>query len=357
MTDARPSFSVAELAERLGGVLHGPGDVPIAGINALHEARAEQITFVHDQAHAGRWAESNAGAMVVSRGVTLDESAARGRPVIIVDNAESATIRLLELFAPPPAQPEVGVHRSAVIDETATIAADARIGPHVSVGAGARIGSGAVLHAGVRIDSQVTIGEGSVIHSNTVIRERCTVGRDVILHPGVVIGSDGFGYRPSPDGHRLVKVPQIGTVTVEDSVELGAGCAIDRGKFGATVIGTGTKLDNHVHIAHNCRIGANCMILATTSIGGSVSVGEGTIIGANVAIRDHLSIGRGARIGSKSAVVSDVDAGATVLGHPASPANRTLRQWAAVRKLPDLMKRLSAGRSSSGEASRTNPLT
>lgn len=350
MAERAPSYTVAELAERVGGELRGPDDVRVTGINALRDAQPQQITFIADDAHAAQWGESAAGAVLVSRNVALDDHATAGRPVIVVDDAELATIPALELFAPPPVLPEVGVHPSALVDESATVSRSARIGPHVSIGAHATIGEGVVLHAGVRVYDHVSIGDGAIIHGNCVIRERCTIGRAVILHPGVVIGSDGFGYRPAPDGRGLVKVPQIGTVTVEDGVEMGAGCAVDRGKFGATVIGAGSKLDNLVHIAHNCRIGRSCMILALTSLGGSVEVGDGAIIGGHVAVRDHIRIGRGARVGSKSGVVADVGPGETVLGLPASAGKETLRQWAAIRKLPDLMKRLSGGRLTSRSA-------
>ncbi|MCK4821889.1 UDP-3-O-(3-hydroxymyristoyl)glucosamine N-acyltransferase, partial [bacterium] len=171
-----------------------------------------------------------------------------------------------------------------------------------------------------------------------VLRERCQIGNKCIIHPNVTIGADGFGYRPADDGKSLVKIPQIGTVIVGDDVEIGAGSCIDRGKFSATSIGNGTKIDNLVQIGHNCRIGRSCVIAGMTGVSGSVTIGDGVIIGGGVGIKDHVTIGNGARIGGKSGVISDVAPGQTVIGFPAGEYKKTLRQWAALKKLPDLYK-------------------
>ena len=177
---------------------------------------------------------------------------------------------------------------------------DVRIGPHVSIDEHATIGDRVVLHAGVRIYPGVEIGDDCVIHANTVIRERCRIERRVVLHSNVSIGADGFGYQQARDGSGLIKVPQIGTVLIEDAVEIGAGSCVDRGKFQATVVGAGTKIDNLVQIAHNCRIGRNCVIAAITGIGGSVTVGDDVRIGGCVGVSDHITIGAGASVGARS---------------------------------------------------------
>lgn len=336
MSDDGSTFRTAELAQRVSGELRGDGDVVIAGINSLDAAQPDQITFIADDRHARRWGSSRAGAAVITEGLS-PQPADDVRPLIIVENAELASITLLELFAPPPILPDIGVHQAAFVDPSATLGAQARVGPHVSVGAGCVIGDNVVLHTGVRVYAKTHIGEGSVIHGNTVIRERCMIGRRVVLHQNVSIGADGFGYRPSPDG-RLVKVPQIGTVEIHDDVEIGSGTCVDRGKFGATVIGAGTKIDNLVQIAHNCRIGKRCIILAQAGLAGSVEVGDGAILGGQVAVKDHLKIGRNARVGPKSGLLEDVPDGASVLGTPATSSRETLRQWSAIRKLPDLLR-------------------
>jgi UDP-3-O-[3-hydroxymyristoyl] glucosamine N-acyltransferase len=174
-----------------------------------------------------------------------------------------------------------------------------------------------------------------------VVRERCRLGRRLLLHPNVTIGADGFGYEPAPDGSGLVKVPHIGTVIIEDDVEIGAGSCVDRAKFGATVIGAGTKIDNLVQIAHNCRIGRNCVIAALSGLSGSVTVGDGARIAGAVGIVDHVSIGSGATIGAGAGVMKDVPPGETQLGGPAVEIRQALRQMAAIRKLPDWMQQAS----------------
>lgn len=342
MEDAAPALTAQELADRLGGSLEGPGDRIIRGVNALAEAGADDITFITTDAYAQQWASSRAGAAVVSEGVTLPKTGDAGRAVIRVKNAELALIELLERFAPPPPRVEPGVHPTAWIDPTATIDANASIGPHVSIGPRAAIGPNTVLHAGVRVYEDAVIGTGSTLHANVVIRERCRIGQRVILHQGVSIGADGFGYRPAPDGSGLKKMPHLGTVVIEDDVEVGANSCIDRGKFGATTIGRGTKIDNLVQIGHNCRIGRSCVIAALCAMGGSVTVGDGVQIGGAAAILDHITIGSGARLSGDCGVIHDVPANTSVAGLPAGEVRSTLRQWAAVRTLPDWQKKVNA---------------
>ncbi len=329
-----------DLAHALGAELIGPGDILIRRINALEEAGPEEVTFIHDSQHAARWADSRAAAAIVSRNlVPLDDP--HSRPFLVVENAELASIEALRIFMPEPARPEPGIHPTAWVHPAAQISGTAAIGPHCSVDARAAIGPGTILHAGVRIYPDVTIGENCEIHGGCVIRERCRIGSHVILHQNVNIGADGFGYRPDPDGSGLIKMPHIGTVCLEDHVEIGAGSCVDRAKFSRTVIGTGTKIDNLVQIAHNCRIGRMCVIAGQAGLAGSVVVGDGVQIGGQVAIAEHVRIGDGVRIGARSGVMRDIDPGQSVLGVPAEPARETLRQTAAIRKLPDLLKEFS----------------
>lgn len=343
----RPSYTTTQLAELVGGALHGPGDLTITGINAMAEATAEQVTFIASPHFAARWADSRAGAALVSRGVEVKGHDLSRRALIEVDNAELATAAVLEAFMPEPALPDIGVHPTAFVHPQATIAATARIGPHVSIDRGASIGDDVTLMPGARVYADVEIGEGAIIHANTVIRERCRIGRRVILHQNVSVGSDGFGYRPAADGAGLIKMPHVGTVIVEDDVEIGAGSCVDRAKFGTTIIGHGTKIDNLVQVAHNCRIGRFCVIAGQAGMAGSVTVGDGVQIGAQVGIAEGLTIGDGAQIGAQSGLMRDVPPGTRVLGTPADEAKETLRQWASIRKLPDLvrdeMRRRKAG--------------
>jgi UDP-3-O-[3-hydroxymyristoyl] glucosamine N-acyltransferase len=341
MNSAPSSYTTADLARRVSGDLRGRPDLSITGVNALEEATAREITFIGDEAHARRWAEARAGAAVVSSGLEPAGHDPEARALIVVPSAALAMAQLLRLFAPPPAQLEAGCHPSAVVHPKATVGRDARVGPHASVEAEATIGERVVLHAGVRIGAGARIGDDCVLHANAVVGDRCRLGHRVVLHPNATIGADGFGYEPDPEGRGLIKVPHIGIVSLEDDVEIGAGSCVDRAKFGATVVGAGTKIDNLVQIAHNCRIGRHCVIAALSGIGGSVTLGDGVRIAGAVGVADHLSIGDGATIAAHAGVMRDVPAGETQLGSPAFEIRQALRQMAAVRKLPDWMQRAS----------------
>lgn len=344
---AHPSYTTAQLADLVGGSLDGPGDLTITGINALADATEQQVTFIASPQYAARWPESRAGAALVSRGIEAKGHDRTRRALIEVDNAELASAAVLEAFMPEPARPEVGVHPTAVVHPKATVAPTARIGPHVSIDSAAVIGERVTLMPGVRIYAETQIGDDTTIHANTVIRERCRIGRRVILHQNVSIGGDGFGYRPNADGTGLAKMPHVGTVFIEDDVEIGAGSCVDRAKFGTTTIGRGTKIDNLVQVAHNCRIGRLCLIAGLAGLAGSVTVGDGVQIGAQAGIAEGLSIGDGAKIGAQSGVMRDVPPGRQVLGSPADDAREALRQMGSLRKLPDLirneMRRRKAG--------------
>jgi UDP-3-O-[3-hydroxymyristoyl] glucosamine N-acyltransferase len=334
----RPSYTTAQLADLVGGTLNGPGELLITGINSMAEATEEQVTFIASPRYAGEWNRTRAGAALITRGLAAKDHDPSRRALIEVDNAELATAAVLEAFAPRQILPDVGIHPTAFVHPQATVAATARIGPLVCIDRGAVIGEQAVLMPGVRIYAEASIGDQTVIHANAVIRERCRVGKRVTLHQNTSIGADGFGYRPAPDGAGLVKMLHIGTVIIEDDVEIGSGSCIDRAKFGATTVGRGTKIDNLVQVAHNCQIGQCCVIAGQTGIAGSVTIGNGVQIGAQAGIADGLTIGDGARIGAQAGVMRDVPAGMQVLGTPADEAKEALRQMASIRKLPDLIR-------------------
>ncbi|HMN96178.1 MAG TPA: UDP-3-O-(3-hydroxymyristoyl)glucosamine N-acyltransferase [Phycisphaerales bacterium] len=330
--------SVAELGALLGATVVGPAERTVHGVSGLAEAGPEHLSFVASARHARSWRSSKAGAILVTRGLLDERESTDGRTLLIVEDAEDAMTAMLEVFAPPPPLPEVGVHPTAWVDRSAALGDGVRIGPHVSVDAGTTLGEGVVLHAGVRLYREVSVGPGSTLHANVVVRERCRLGARVIVHAGAVIGADGFGYRADRRSGGLRKVPQIGVVVVEDDVEIGAATCIDRAKFGATTIGRGTKLDNLIQVAHNCRIGRSCVIAANVGLAGSVVLGDGVQVGGAASFAPHVVVGDGARIGATSGVLDDVPAGAAVIGTPAAPAVDALRQVAAVRRLPELLR-------------------
>ena len=336
-----PSYTTGDLAERIHGELRGRSDLGIDGVNALKDASERQITFITDEAHAGLWGQTRAAAAVITDGIDVSGHDPSARALIVVPNASLAMIELLQLFAPPPLLPDTGVHPTAWVHPDASIGQDVRIGPHASVERGASIGDRVVLHGGVRIYAEAHIGDDSILHANTVIRERCRLGRRVITHQNVSIGADGFGFERAPDGSGLLHVPQIGNVEIFDDVEIGAGSCIDRAKFGTTVIGAGTKIDNLVQIAHNCNIGRSCVIAALAGLAGSVTVGDGVGVGGAVAIAPHVTIGSGVSIGACSGVMRDIPPGQTCLGTPATDARDALRQAAALQRLPGWMREVS----------------
>lgn len=336
-------LTVGAVAARLGGTLRGSPAVEIHGLAIPTDAGPGELTFIGAAPYARQWSASRAAAAVVAEDIASALDASDPRPVIVVNNADVAMALALELFGTPEPAPDEGVHPAAFVHRSAQLGARVRIGPHVSVDRGARIGDDVVLHAGVRVYADAVIGAGSVLHANVVVRHGCTLGRRVILHQGVAIGADGFGYRPDPTGRRLLKMPHIGNVVLEDDVEIGANSCVDRGKFGGTVIGAGTKIDNLCQVGHNCRVGRGVVIAGCTGLGGSVTIGDGAQIGGAVGLSDHVTIGPGARVGGGSIVYQDVPAGATWLGVPAGDAGAVKRQWVALRRLPELLGQLRGG--------------
>jgi UDP-3-O-[3-hydroxymyristoyl] glucosamine N-acyltransferase len=333
-------FTLADIAQRVQGTLRGDGGTMISGINTLADAGPCDVTFIINPAYAQQWPQSNAAAAIVSDGLKVADG--DSRPLIFVLNAEHASITLLELFQTPQDAPEIGIHPTAIVHQSATIGEQVRIGPYVTIGEHCQIGNHVTLHAGVRIHEHVRIGPGTIVHANTVIRARTQIGRDVIVHQNASLGADGFGYRSSPDNSRLLKVPHIGNVIIEDEVEIGANSCVDRAKFGSTIIGRGTKIDNLCQIGHNVRIGRGCVLAGQVGVAGSAIIGDDCQIGGQVGIGDHVRIGNGVKLAAKSAVMRDVPDGATWGGIPADDAGTVLRQIAAVRKLPELLRRLSA---------------
>lgn len=342
MSDSQQKYTVDELARLIRGTVRGDGGVVVTGFNLIDEAGPRDLTFVGEAKYVKRWKTSQAAAAVVSEKVVPLIDASDPRPLIAVPDADWGMIELLRAVEPPEPQPDEGVHASAVVHATAQLGARVRIGPQVTIDRRVRVGDDVVLHPGVRLYADVVIGDGCELHANTVVRHRCVLGRRVILHQNVSIGADGFGYRAPRGGEGWVKIPHIGNVELEDDVEIGANACVDRAKFGTTRVGTGTKIDNLCHIGHNVRLGKHCSISGLTGVAGSTIVEDGVMIGGGASIRDHITVGANARVGGGSGVAADVPAGMTVTGYPADEVRATLRQWASVRKLPEVLRRMEA---------------
>ncbi len=333
-------LTATQVAQLVSGELEGNPDILLHGLEQLDSAGPEHITFVRDEANLGAWAKSKAGLTVIPTNLKLP--ADHGKTLVRVKDSDNAITKLIVALAPPAYIHPTGAHPTALIDATASVDPTASIGPNCVIGAGTKIGPNTVIMANVTVMAHVTIGADCRIEPGTVIYDRCTLHDRVILQSCVVIGSDGFGYRPSEDPKRPgpARIPHIGTVIISSDVEIGSGSCVDRGKFSATFIGMGTKIDNQCLIAHNCRIGRFCLIAGQTGIAGSVTVGDGVQMGGKVAIRDHVNIGSGVRLAACSAVMESIPAGQTWGGLPAREARFARREYVAMRQLPDLLKLL-----------------
>jgi UDP-3-O-[3-hydroxymyristoyl] glucosamine N-acyltransferase len=323
--------TLAEVAKAVGGTVIGDGSVEITGVAGIREAQEGDLTFLANPRYEPYLSKTRASAVIVAENhLDLD------KPVIQNPNPYLTFLNAVRYFAGEGERPAPGVHPTAVVAQDAFVASDASIGPLVTIGAGAAVGARSVLHPGCVLGARARIGEDALLYPNVVIREDCVVGDRVIIHAGTVIGSDGFGFVRDGDVYR--KLPQVGTVLVEDDVEIGANVTIDRATTGTTRIGWGSKIDNLVQIAHNVQIGRNCILVSQVGISGSTSVGDDVVLAGQVGVVGHIEIGAGAMVGAQSGVSKSVPAGERLFGYPARPVAQTKRIEAGLRRLPELIQ-------------------
>src|SRR6059036_3550759 len=324
-------LAASSIAALTGGKLVGPGTTTVAGIAPLERAGPGDLSFLASPRYVPYFERTSASVVLVAPAL---ETAAGGPETRIVV-AEPYAALLVVLY--PQAVWEAGVHPTAVVGRGTTWQEPVAIGPHASLGREVQLGRNVRIGAGCVLGDGVAVGEDTQLYPGVTLYAGTALGKRVIVHAGAVLGSDGFGYIPGKDGEAHRKIPHVGRCLIGDDIEIGANTCIDRGSVDDTVIGSGTKIDNLVHIAHNVRIGARCLIMAQAGIAGSCQVEDDVIIGGQSGISDHLTIGRGARLLVQSGHIADIPAEATYFGTLARPHREFLRAQLALYRLAKIV--------------------
>jgi UDP-3-O-[3-hydroxymyristoyl] glucosamine N-acyltransferase len=324
-----------ELAERLGCRLEGDGSAEIERVATLEAAGPGDLSFLSNPKYASQLATTRASAVIVG-----DDAAPAPCPMLRARDPYLAFASAVALLAPDD-RPAPGVSPSAHVDPGAAIGPFCHIGAFASVGDGAVIGARTIVHPHVVIYPGVTIGDDCVVHAHVSIRERCRIGNRVVIQNGAVIGSDGFGFAPRPDG-TFQKIPQAAPVVIEDDVEIGANTTIDRPAVGETRIQAGTKIDNLVQVAHGVQVGRNVMLVAQVGIAGSTTIGDSAVLAGQVGVAGHLHIGKGTKATAQTGIPNSLPDGSFVSGYPAIDNREWLKSSAVFRRLPEMKKALAA---------------
>jgi UDP-3-O-[3-hydroxymyristoyl] glucosamine N-acyltransferase len=333
------NLTAADIAKLAEGTLQGDASARILSAAPLEKAGGADLAFLADPALAQAALASGAGCLLAPRGTEAAFKDHKGA-VVFTKNPKYAfmlALRLVEKEARP--LPAPGVNPSAAVAPSAKVEPSAHIGPCAVVEDGAVIGYGAVIGAQCYVGRGARVGRASRLYPGAKLLDACEIGADCIIHSGAVIGSDGYGYTSPKGVHE--KIPQLGKVVVEDGVEIGANTAIDRAALEVTLIGAGTKIDNLVHIAHNVKIGRNCLIIAQAGIAGSTVIGNGAIIAGQAGISDHVTIGDNTVIMAKTGVMSDIGPNQIMFGHTARPRLQAMKVEAVMSKLPEMHRTLN----------------
>lgn len=328
------AIPLGQIAALVNGTLEGDAGTAIRGPGTLEHAESGQIIFVERPELLPAGEESAASALIVP-----PSARTTAKPIIVTENPRLAFSKVLELFAPTPrAYP--GVHPTAVVGKGVRMAEGVSVGAYAVIEDDVTLEEGCIIHPLAYVGHEAVIGAESRLLPHVFVGERVVIGRRTVIHAGAMVGCDGFGFLPTPQGHH--KIPQVGTVIIGDDVEIGACATVDRATVGATRIGNGTKIDDHVHVAHNCVIGDNCLLCGQVGIAGSTTVGSNVVMGGQVGVNDHVRIGDNIIIGAQAGVFGNLDEPGIYSGYPARPHQSQLRVSAASQKLPDLIKRVRA---------------
>ena len=327
-------MKLSELAARLECTVEGDGDIDIKRLAAIEDAGPGELTFFANPKYADALKRTLASAVIAAPAVS-------GIPCAVLRTPEPYVTfaRALGLFANT-SRPPAGIHRLALVEPGAVVAADASIGPFAVVSDGARIGARTILYPHVSVGRDAEIGADCVIHAHVSIRERVRLGDRVVLQDGVVIGADGYGFARRRDGTHE-KIPQVGGVVIEDDVEIGANTTVDRPAVGETRIGAGSKIDNLVQIAHGVQVGRNVLLAAQVGVAGSSVIEDQVTLAGQVGVAGHLTIGKGTIATAQTGIPNSVDPGSFISGYPAIPNRDWLKSSAVFRKLPELRRLLA----------------
>ena len=333
-------FTAQQIAGYTGGTVEGDPNVTIGTLAKIEEGVEGALSFLANPQYEDYIYETKSSIVLVNK--DFQPSREVKATLVRVDNAYESVAKLLQLYQSMQ-QKRVGIDSLAYIHPSAKIGKDWYIGPFVAIAEGVEIGDGVVLHPHVTIGRNGKVGSNTEIYSNAVIYHDCVVGNNCILHAGCVIGADGFGFAPTPNGYD--KIPQIGIVTIEDNVEIGANTCIDRSTMGSTIIRKGVKLDNLVQVAHNVEVGQNTVMSAQVGVAGSTKIGEWCVLAGQVGIAGHLKVGDRTTFGAKAGLSGGnlaKNGGATLMGYPAVEHKKFAKNMAALNSLPELLKEVAA---------------
>ncbi|KPJ67058.1 hypothetical protein AMJ44_07470 [candidate division WOR-1 bacterium DG_54_3] len=318
-------MKLKELAQLVSGKVLGNEELEITGATSIEDAKNGELVFVLDNKFLALALKSKASALVASSKAKIKAKAA-----ILVDNPRLAMAKILPLFAPQRHAPK-GIHKTAIIPKSCRLGKDVSIGPFVVLDESVSIGERSTIHPHVSVGEGSQIGKDCIIHPHVSIYDHVVIGNRVILHSGSRIGVDGYGFVPQAGKH--LKIPQIGTVIIEDDVELYANVCISRATLGATIIGAGTKIDSLTHVAHNCRIGKNCGIVSLVGIAGSVTLKDHVYVAGQAGFNGHITIGENAIVMARAGVTKDIPSNSLVSGFPAQDHRKEMEFQAALRRL------------------------
>lgn len=332
-------FSAAQIATFVHGTVEGNGDVKVSQFAKIEEATPGTLTFLANPKYTHHIYTTRASIVLVSDDFQPEQPVAS--TMIRVANPYETLSQLMQMVAAATSQHPSGIEQPSFVADGVAVPDDAYVGAFAYVGAGAVLGKGVKIYPQAYVGNNVVIGDGTVLYPGVKVYHGCRIGQRCVLHAGVVVGSDGFGFAPDALGH-YHKIPQLGIVTIDDDVEIGANTTIDRGTMGQTHVGQGTKLDNLIQLAHNTEVGCHTVIAAQAGVAGSAKIGDHCMIGGQVGFAGHITVGNGVQIGAQSGIPNDVADGAVVMGYPAVPARDFLRQAALLKRLPEMYDDLRA---------------